>query len=208
MPLPKGIDREALELLEEDDWPWDDWLFGFRRAPPISRDGRSIRPAPARFSHIRGIGGSRFDQRTAQAGAQAESPRMATGPHQVGATPLAAMLRKTSTTFDDWTIARRRLDKAQLRLIELHGVIAGEARHLEDWINIKARLTSTITMPGFTNWPVAESLRDAAREFRDALSEETSAFCRCPYAEQQRISGIKGKRPDGRQRSSPAMKSD
>ena len=32
MPLPKGIDPEVLELLEEDDWPWDDWLFGFRRA--------------------------------------------------------------------------------------------------------------------------------------------------------------------------------
>ena len=32
MPLPKGIDPEALELLAEDDWPWDDWLFGFRRA--------------------------------------------------------------------------------------------------------------------------------------------------------------------------------
>jgi hypothetical protein len=32
MPLPKGIDPEALELLIEDDWPWDDWLFGFRRA--------------------------------------------------------------------------------------------------------------------------------------------------------------------------------
>jgi hypothetical protein len=32
MPLPKGIDPQALELLEEDDWPWDDWLFGFRRA--------------------------------------------------------------------------------------------------------------------------------------------------------------------------------
>jgi hypothetical protein len=32
MPLPKGIDPEALELLEDDDWPWDDWLFGFRRA--------------------------------------------------------------------------------------------------------------------------------------------------------------------------------
>ena len=32
MPLPKGVDPEALELLEEHDWPWDDWLFGFRRA--------------------------------------------------------------------------------------------------------------------------------------------------------------------------------
>jgi hypothetical protein len=32
MPLPKGIDPEVLELLEEDDWPWDDWRFGFRRA--------------------------------------------------------------------------------------------------------------------------------------------------------------------------------
>jgi hypothetical protein len=32
MPLPKGIDPQALELVEEDDWPWDDWLFGFRRA--------------------------------------------------------------------------------------------------------------------------------------------------------------------------------
>jgi hypothetical protein len=32
MPSPKGIDPEALELLIEDDWPWDDWLFGFRRA--------------------------------------------------------------------------------------------------------------------------------------------------------------------------------
>jgi hypothetical protein len=27
VPIP-----QALELLEEDDWPWDDWLFGFRRA--------------------------------------------------------------------------------------------------------------------------------------------------------------------------------
>ena len=32
MPLPKDIDPEALELLIEDDWPWDDWRFGFRRA--------------------------------------------------------------------------------------------------------------------------------------------------------------------------------
>jgi len=32
MPLPKGIDSEALELLKDDDWPWDDWIFGFRRA--------------------------------------------------------------------------------------------------------------------------------------------------------------------------------
>jgi hypothetical protein len=32
MPLPKGINPEALELLREDDWPWDDWLFRFRRA--------------------------------------------------------------------------------------------------------------------------------------------------------------------------------
>jgi hypothetical protein len=32
MPLPKGIDPEVLELLEEDDWPWDDWRSGFRRA--------------------------------------------------------------------------------------------------------------------------------------------------------------------------------
>jgi hypothetical protein len=32
MPIPKGIHPEALELLIEDDWPWDVWLFGFRRA--------------------------------------------------------------------------------------------------------------------------------------------------------------------------------
>jgi hypothetical protein len=97
------------------------------------------------------------------------------------------MPRKTSTTFDDWTIARKRLDRAQHRLVKLHGVIAGAARHLDKWINIKAGVTSTITMPGFMNWPVAESLRDAAREFRDALSEEISAFNRCPYSEQQQI---------------------
>jgi hypothetical protein len=97
------------------------------------------------------------------------------------------MPRETSTTFDDWTIARKRLDRAQQRLVKLHGVIAGAARHLDEWINIKAGVTSTITMPGFTNWPVAESLQDAAREFRDALLEETNAFRRCPYAEQQRI---------------------
>ena len=36
MPLPKDIDPEALELLIEDDWPWDDWLFGFRRARRVT----------------------------------------------------------------------------------------------------------------------------------------------------------------------------
>jgi hypothetical protein len=30
MPLPKGIDPEVFDI--EDDWPSDDWLFGFRRA--------------------------------------------------------------------------------------------------------------------------------------------------------------------------------
>jgi hypothetical protein len=32
MPLPNGIDPKVLELLQEDDWPWDDWRFGFRCA--------------------------------------------------------------------------------------------------------------------------------------------------------------------------------
>jgi hypothetical protein len=106
--------------------------------------------------------------------------------------------RKMTTTFDDWIIARKRLQRAQERLVELHRVIAKTARHLDDWINIKAGqlddwvnvktgVTNTITMPGFTNWPAAESIRDAAREFRDALLDEISAFNRCPYSVQQRI---------------------
>jgi hypothetical protein len=102
-----------------------------------------------------------------------------------------------STTFDNWNVARKRLKSAQRRLVELHRVVEETARHLDDWISIKAGQlddrvnvktgVTNITMPGFTNWPVAESLRDAAREFRDALSEENSAFHRCPYSEQQQI---------------------
>lgn len=62
-----------------------------------------------------------------------------------------------------------------------------KAGQLDDKLNLKTGVTNTIAMPGFTNWPVAESLRDAAREFRDALLDEAGAFHRCPYGEQQQI---------------------
>ena len=96
---------------------------------------------------------------------------------------------RQKATFDNWNIARKRLKSAQRRLVELHQVIAETARHLDDWINIKAgQLEDSVNVKtGVTNWPVAESIRDAAREFRDARLEEISEFNRCPYSEQQQI---------------------
>jgi hypothetical protein len=80
---------------------------------------------------------------------------------------------RQKATFDYWNIARKRLKSAQRRLVELHQVIAETARHLDDWINIKAgQLEDSVN--------VVSSI--------DALIVSSN-----------RLSGIKGKWHDGRQ---------
>jgi hypothetical protein len=58
-----------------------------RRHDLRERDPLDI-SASARSNHVCGVRGSRLDQRTVQATAQQKRPRMAKGPHQVGAMPL------------------------------------------------------------------------------------------------------------------------
>jgi hypothetical protein len=92
-----------------------------------------------------------------------------------------------STTFDDWTKAKSRLNNAQQRIRDLHRVVEEAATHLDAWLRIQEGATNTIMIPNFSSWPTVEALRGAAQEFSAALLEEFNAFNRCPYSEQQQI---------------------